>query len=554
MKKFFHAFLCFFIFHLFLLSLSSSASQLGDTDISNDSRDGIFGELDGDNNGQISLAEIREYVTDTGGLALDDQHEIQNAVDNVLFALDENEDEIVNVEDLSKYWVNLARLLITEEVTAWAEHALLLPAHIVARFAENGITGYDFPELLSDNGQLLEESLGIDKLIMKRRIMRGLRMKLLGMGQSPDPPNGITAIPQSCSRIVMKWDHDSNNRRKLDVPIHKYLIQRFDTEPIDEGRDYWKTFLGLMPPTSSAVALSPASKGSRHWVTVYDGKETMFEDHGLLKEMTYRYRLISWNAVGHSDHVYVDCTTLSAPCEATQTWLHFLFFVVFNILFYWGPGAMGLLFLFLRMFGFDRSIQQMAGPVTGMVNGLIQRIKRIIPRSNSEQHAPLLMLAPGDDLPDETVGGAANFSTTAFRASSAYTDKDKRNQCYLCKKMFKTFKRYQHYCCCCSKLFCESCGTVDHKLKILGRTIGACPIGGRCKCRQCGGTPAATPPNAVGNTMFDIALRKFSRTGRTGGVPTSDARTSRSSSGLSTSTEGGIQRSYSDGTNASSAL
>ena len=66
----------------------------GDADISPDSMDGIFGTMDNDRNGEISIDEMRDFVVNTGGASLDDLSEIQNAVDNVFSSLDENEDKV----------------------------------------------------------------------------------------------------------------------------------------------------------------------------------------------------------------------------------------------------------------------------------------------------------------------------------------------------------------------------------------------------------------------------------------------------------------------------
>ena len=94
---------------------SSPDRVTGDLETTPDSQDGIFGDMDGDNNGRISIDEIREFVVDTGGHALDDNKEIQNAVDNVLFALDENEDKVILKKDFNKYWKTLASVLTTDE-------------------------------------------------------------------------------------------------------------------------------------------------------------------------------------------------------------------------------------------------------------------------------------------------------------------------------------------------------------------------------------------------------------------------------------------------------
>ena len=87
----------------------------GDLETSPDSQDGLFGDMDGDNNGRISIDEIREFVVGTGGNSLDDNKEIQSAVDNVLSVLDENEDKVILKNDFNKYWKTLASVLTTDE-------------------------------------------------------------------------------------------------------------------------------------------------------------------------------------------------------------------------------------------------------------------------------------------------------------------------------------------------------------------------------------------------------------------------------------------------------
>ena len=97
------------------ITTPTSERVTGDLETTPDSQDGLFGDMDGDNNGRISIDEIREFVVDTGGNALDDNKEIQNAVDNVLFALDGNEDKVILKNDFNKYWKTLASVLTTDE-------------------------------------------------------------------------------------------------------------------------------------------------------------------------------------------------------------------------------------------------------------------------------------------------------------------------------------------------------------------------------------------------------------------------------------------------------
>jgi hypothetical protein len=70
------------------------------------------------------------------------------------------------------------------------------------------------------------------------------------------------------------------------------------------------------------------------WITVYEGIDTMFQDSGLVYNTEYEYRIISWNAVGHSDIIYFSCKTLSIPgSESTSVLsvLYFLFKSVYGI-------------------------------------------------------------------------------------------------------------------------------------------------------------------------------------------------------------------------------
>ena len=127
-----------------------------------------------------------------------------------------------------------------QTVVAWAQHAQQLPPHIVAKFVENHVTGYDFPELLADNGKLLEVDLNITKVSIKKRIMQGMRMILVGMSQAPPAPNGVTAVSKSCSEILIKWDNIV--KTNLDFPVHKYIIQRHVVQKLtttNNNERYW---------------------------------------------------------------------------------------------------------------------------------------------------------------------------------------------------------------------------------------------------------------------------------------------------------------------------
>jgi hypothetical protein len=228
-----------------------------------------------------------------------------------------------------------------EEVKAWAEHSQQLPLSVVTQFYNNRITGYDFPELLADDGALLESELGIQRKSLKRRIMRGMKMKLLGVGRSPEPPNPIVATPTTSSKISISWGHGRNVERNNDFPVHKYIIQRLDHDHDRDPAHSWswngyayglslftvndiQHMLKWSPFRNQSIkddvndsteshAISRNLELKLPWITVYEGMDTVFQDSGLAYSTEYEYRIVSWNAVGHSDMIYFSCKTLSAP-------------------------------------------------------------------------------------------------------------------------------------------------------------------------------------------------------------------------------------------------
>ena len=134
----------------------------------------------------------------------------------------------------------------------------------------------------------------------------------------PNSPNAITVTSPSCSTIVIKWDSNDKDQEKQIPPVHKYVIERLEFNSVVGADSIYDIFaigrwLGLISSTPS-----PALQGKMQWTTIYDGKDTIFEDVGLSEEVKYKYRLVAWNLVGHSDYVLFDHTTASSPCGLTD--------------------------------------------------------------------------------------------------------------------------------------------------------------------------------------------------------------------------------------------
>ena len=108
----------------------------------------------------------------------------------------------------------------------------------------------------------------------------------MGMSEAPPAPDGVTATPVSCSRVMIRWNPRDIN---TDFPIHKYVLQRYEEEnnvtPIEAS--WW--FMGNNSPSLE----SNSHLATFSWKTVADlsSQESSFEDFGLAKERTYKYRV-----------------------------------------------------------------------------------------------------------------------------------------------------------------------------------------------------------------------------------------------------------------------
>lgn len=57
-----------------------------------------------------------------------------------------------------------------------------MPQEIRDIIWSNAVTGFDFPDLVENDGILISTELGINKRTLKSRLYRGLVMRLMGMG------------------------------------------------------------------------------------------------------------------------------------------------------------------------------------------------------------------------------------------------------------------------------------------------------------------------------------------------------------------------------------
>lgn len=401
---------------------------------------------------------------------MDDEVEINDAVANMLTELDDNQDQRINIEDLTKRWASVAHLLSCAEVLEWLQHSQQLPADVIASFERHKITGDDFPVLLERNGALLETQLNVTQATSKMRIVRGMRMKLMAMGKVPEKLYA-SAKSKSCSSVVVSWKTSSAEA----FPAHKYLVQK---------REH--------PSPSAFLWFRANATTESRWRTVYDGLESHFEDSHLSPHVSYKYRLSAWNLLGRSEYEYVEETTVASPCDkqTMTSWLSFVVIMltrVFEVLsglapllfayYHWRRESASkmhifrLLFSVLRFVGFIQDEADVSPPPDSLSPRSPQSARPLL---TDRQPSARTLNSSTDSYSDR-----APSIQTVGRGTSFNRESNKKD-CVVCQETFtwyeKRFKR--HRCKSCNKCFHKDCGHTDHDFL-------DCPVDGKCICNTC---------------------------------------------------------------------
>ena len=151
-------------------------------------------------------------------------------------------------------------------------------------------------EIVDNGGEVLENELGIDKASFRKKIVRQMQARMLGIGSTPGPPQKFTHKLDSCKVVTLSWERSTARV----FPVHSYRIQRRAIN-----------LFGSEATTSTDVSASTNSNifdssPSSDWKTVYVGGETEYVDSGLETGHNYMYRIQAWNSVGKSSWETVD--------------------------------------------------------------------------------------------------------------------------------------------------------------------------------------------------------------------------------------------------------
>ena len=287
---------------------------LGDFRSSEASSSEFFDQLDTDRDGQVERDEIREFLgEDIGGRSLDDAQEIERGLSSTLAAVDVNSDGMLSRADLSAYWSRLGALLSVAEVAEWIVHAVQLPETVGDAFRENSVSGYDFPDLVEDDGKALETELAIHRPADRRRIVRSIRMMMTGVGRAPEPPRAFSARPADeaapCGQLLrLTWSAADGGH----FPVHKYRVQRRTLPPrlTRRASERDENLSREMLPAAHLNSTAPSD-----WVDIFDGMLLEHSDPEHEPALGALYRLCAWNCMGRSEPVLLEVPALE-QCSA----------------------------------------------------------------------------------------------------------------------------------------------------------------------------------------------------------------------------------------------
>jgi hypothetical protein len=216
-------------------------------------------------------------------------------------------------------------------------------------FRDNGVTGYDFPELVENDGEALLSDLHLEKSWVRKKLVRHIRARMLGVGERPGRISDFKAslVQQgtnyysSGGSISLTW----NKPTARGFPVHSYRVQRaiigvgktstagnssssntsgaaasvirtngFYSTPttkqtndndVDSNEKF--SLYSVDSLSTSLLTTSSSAEVCSNWLTVYLGADNEFVDTGIdMNDFYYVYRVQAWNAAGRSSWSNID--------------------------------------------------------------------------------------------------------------------------------------------------------------------------------------------------------------------------------------------------------
>jgi len=270
--------------------------------------------------------------------------------------------EGLNPEDIQKN--SEGSLLSVHEVAEWVVHGIGLPQEVGDIFLTNTISGPDFPELIEDDGLLLETELGIADKTVRDRLLFFLNLRLRGDGKPASPPVAVHAEALGASSVRVQWHADETSQ----IPAHKFRVQR-------------------RIHAQGKVCGQAQGNDSNTWVTVMDGFGYIFTENGLDPSTHYQYRVQAWNVMGSSNYVYVH---LKTPIHIIRIFWNFKLFQIFQCI--WSLVKYVFSWLYWFVFNFSSLLQLFLSLVTIM--GLYSRLNGLKKSGEADAHTSHSFLYP----------------------------------------------------------------------------------------------------------------------------------------------------------------
>jgi len=275
-------------------------AQLGDGRRSSEATGHFFDSLDRDGDGSLGSEEVALFLRDQiGGSQFDSQSAVDDEVVTVIEKLDQNHNNGLEMSDVLDYWMQLESLLTAEEVRDWIVYAVQLPKSVGQIFLENGITGYDFLEIIENGGNVLRDELGVEKSSFINKIVKHIQARMLGIGSIPESPKNFSYKLESCKTVSFSW---SKCKARV-FPVHSYRIQRRAINLFEHAPTSTRSHPGTDLDMSLSMHVEPLPSD---WKTVYVGGENEFVDSLLETGHNYLYRIQAWNSVGRSSWEMID--------------------------------------------------------------------------------------------------------------------------------------------------------------------------------------------------------------------------------------------------------
>jgi hypothetical protein len=221
------------------------------------------------------------------------------------------------------------------------------------------VTGYDFPELVDNGGKALVDELNIQKVTFRKKIVRLVNARMLGIGSKPREPFGVKIDLEGCSTAILKWkrpeaegfpvhkfrvqrrrlssnndipSHSSNSKNRhndvsnnvcfnsrneekifedenTNTSIDRALIPDFKISLSDDDKLTCPSAATVMDSSKSEkiIISDPVKPNPLQWQNICDNSIPECHDFGLERgHKGYQYRIQAWNAVGKSDWVLAE--------------------------------------------------------------------------------------------------------------------------------------------------------------------------------------------------------------------------------------------------------